>query len=104
PCVRAGTSEKGACPRCGAPWARVVLASGAGANGPPEGLWRPTCACPRAAPVPCLALDPFAGTGTALLAAVHLGPRALGGELNQGVARFGPQRVRGGVGDAEYAG
>src|SRR4030095_10485260 len=23
PCIRAGTSERGACPTCGAPWARV---------------------------------------------------------------------------------
>jgi hypothetical protein len=24
PCIRAGTSERGACPKCGAPWRRVV--------------------------------------------------------------------------------
>jgi hypothetical protein len=24
PCVKAGTSERGCCPQCGAPWARVV--------------------------------------------------------------------------------
>ena len=28
PCIRAGTSERGACPACGAPWVRVVEASG----------------------------------------------------------------------------
>lgn len=28
PCVKAGTSEKGACPRCGAPWVRQVKKSG----------------------------------------------------------------------------
>src|SRR5262249_60113569 len=97
-CIRAGTSEKGACPRCGAPWARVVAAGDAKANGPPEGLWRPTCACLPAAPVPCLVLDPFAGTGTALLAAVRLGRRALGCELNEEFARFGRLRVRDAVG------
>lgn len=28
PCIKAGTSERGACPGCGAPWERVVKASG----------------------------------------------------------------------------
>jgi hypothetical protein len=53
--------------------ARVVMASGAKASGHLEGLWKPTCACPPAAPVPCLVLDPFAGTGSALVAALGLG-------------------------------
>jgi hypothetical protein len=42
PCVRAGTSAKGACPCCGAPWARVVMENGARANGSPEGHWKST--------------------------------------------------------------
>jgi hypothetical protein len=62
----ASTSVKGACPRCGAPWARVVPARGAKVNGSSEGHWKSTCACPPAAPVPCVVLDPFAGTGSAL--------------------------------------
>jgi DNA modification methylase len=28
-CIRAGTSERGCCPECGAPWERVVVATGA---------------------------------------------------------------------------
>lgn len=28
PCIRAGTSERGCCPRCGAPWSRVTSSSG----------------------------------------------------------------------------
>jgi hypothetical protein len=28
PCIKAGTSEHGACPKCGAPWERIVEASG----------------------------------------------------------------------------
>jgi DNA modification methylase len=48
--------------------------------------------------VPCLVLDPFAGTGTAVLAAVRLGRRALGCELNEAFARFGKQRVLSTVG------
>jgi hypothetical protein len=98
PCVRAGTSEKGACPRCGAPWARVVAPGGLEANGSTEAIWKPTCACPTAAPVPCVVLDPFAGTGTVLAAAVRLGRRAVGCELNEGFAHFGQRRVVGAVG------
>jgi hypothetical protein len=40
-------------------------------------------------------LDPFAGTGSALVAALGLGRRALGCELNEGFAHFGQRRVRG---------
>jgi hypothetical protein len=51
-----------------------------------------------------VALDPFAGTGSALVAALGLGRRALGCELNEAFARFGEQRVRGAAGDEEDAG
>jgi hypothetical protein len=74
------------------------------ANGSPGGHWKPTCACPPATPVPCVVLDPFAGTGSALVAALGLGRFALGCELNEEFARFGEQRVRGAVGDEKYAG
>jgi DNA modification methylase len=43
PCIKAGTSEKGVCPECGAPWERVVeldveFTSGSGkAGNPPSG-------------------------------------------------------------------
>ena len=38
PCIKAGTSEKGCCPKCGAPWVRIVekqtaFAGGSGAAG-----------------------------------------------------------------------
>jgi hypothetical protein len=42
--------------------------------------------------------------GSALLAALALGRRALGCERNVGFARFGEQRVRGAVGTEEVAG
>jgi hypothetical protein len=102
PCIRASTSEKGACPRCGAPWARV--AGGAKMNGSHEAAWKSTCACPVAAPVPCVVLDPFAGTASALVAAPGLGRRALGCELNEALARFGEQRVQRAVGDEKDTG
>jgi len=65
---------------------------------------KPICACPPATPVPCVMLDPFAGTGSSLVAALGLGRRALGCELSEEFARFGEQRVQGAAGDEEYAG
>jgi DNA modification methylase len=110
PCVKAGTSERGVCPECGAPWVRVVerervalqaTYNGAikteqdmtpngvrwGGSGVPSRLdvtttgWRSSCAH-TAEPVPAVVLDPFAGSGTALLVAQALGRRGVGIDLN----------------------
>ena len=75
PCIKAGTSERGVCPVCGAPWERVVkrtetTSDGRKRPGPPDGPahlatdhprlkgalaykiqttgWRPTCDCHKA--------------------------------------------------------
>jgi hypothetical protein len=109
PCIRAGTSERGVCPDCGAPWVRVVertpmivrpsagraaaLAAGSGsgrrdtrgtmtqAPGAETTGWRPTCAH-AAEPVPATVLDPFGGSGTTGAVAQSLGRRAVLIELN----------------------
>ena len=57
--------------------------------------WRPTCTC-NADKVPAVVLDPFAGTGTTLLAAMRLGRRSVGVDLStdylgQAVKRLGKQ-------------
>ena len=100
-CILAGTSERGVCAGCGAPWARVVekdLVSIASQDDRgsamartgflPEGRnhietlgWQPTCGC-KAEVVPATVLDPFVGSGTTLAVAQALGRRSVGLDLN----------------------
>ena len=109
PMVRAGTSERGCCPACGAPWVREVEKSGsdwearkaqgeairhglAGAAACQSGGytgqatttlgWSPSCACPPHTPIPCTVLDPFAGAGTTALVAHQERRGSVGIELN----------------------
>ena len=121
-CIRAGTSEWGCCPACGAPWARVVDRSSTpggvfGVPGkwhlrdaeaaaehrgqhvdPPETTtlgWRPTCRCPGATepPVPCRVLDCFGGSGATALAANRLGRDCTLVELKPAYAALARKRI-----------
>jgi len=106
-CIKAGSSERGCCPRCGAPWTRQVADTGVeqySANGStfvdgktaesqrraskkprtikvPAG-WVPACECGIAETVPCRVLDPFHGSGTTGAVAEYLGRHYTGIELN----------------------
>jgi len=95
-CIKAGTSERGCCAACGAPWARVVertamvikrsgRGDSMGAFGQTQSSGtmvrpassvttgrRPTCPC-TAPTAPCRVLDPFGGSGTTASVAVVLG-------------------------------
>lgn len=103
PCILAGTSEKGCCPKCGAPWERIVERkrltrpelpkddiryrpaiyhgayadiNGKGDAGYTEVKtigWRPTCKCKVERPIPCIVLDPFVGSGTTAAVAAQYG-------------------------------
>ena len=53
PCILAGSSSKGCCPKCQAPWSREWM-----------GEWKPTCDCDEKKVNDCIVLDPFNGSGT----------------------------------------
>jgi DNA modification methylase len=120
--IKAGTSEKGCCPTCGAPWSRIVSKTQVirerpndytkrnGADGTGNSCansvagvesrtigWEPTCKCPLHVPVPCMVLDPFLGSGTTVAVARELGRHGVGCELNPEYAAMA--RVR--IGEAE---
>lgn len=109
PCIKAGTSQKGCCPACGSPWARILDDSeeakarlgtawhdhqddlARGQRGTPPALkgpakitkgWRPTCSCDAGDPVPCTVYDPFTGSGTTGAVAVTHGRDFIGHELS----------------------
>jgi DNA modification methylase len=123
PCIKAGTSEKGCCAKCGAPWVRKTKATfvpqmeslenirGAGNQKPmdasnnwggfPRGTtvretlgWSPSCKCDGAV-VPCTVLDCFGGAGTTGLVADRLQRDAILIELNESYAAMAERRIAG---------
>lgn len=122
-CIKAGTSERGACPTCKTSWERVVdrpkapdvlRNRGSGSkmdfhtrqigsgqklqdwydeNPPATTGWQPTCACAPAEPIPCTVLDPFGGAGTVGLVADRLRRDAVLVELNPAYAVMARNRM-----------
>ncbi len=115
-CIKAGTSVKGCCPECRAPWKREVrrdrTATRPGKNNvyDPSGKanrdtrrhitatttvgWSPACRCDSHHPVPCTVLDPFMGSGTTAVVAKKLGRHFIGFELNPEYVKMARQRLR----------
>jgi len=113
PCIMAGTSERGACPKCGAPWRRSTSSQSSGSgdhravpgqNKPftiPRGDylrsttgWEPSCTCDVAETVPCVVLDPFGGSGTVAKVARDLGRSSISCELNPEYVEIAKKRLR----------
>lgn len=123
PCIKAGTSEKGCCPKCGAPWERIVERTnikrnefepgdpryrpnqykgeyedinGKGDAGYTETKtigWEPTCKCGVLETVPAIVYDPFMGSGTTASAAKSLGRDYQGSELNPQYLKIQDRRL-----------
>ena len=125
PMILAGTSARGVCPACGAPWERVVekewvkhpngLGNGTetkdlqqhqrgetsafrtgGSNTSTTTGWRPTCECPAADPIPATVLDPFNGSGTSGTVALDLGRAYIGVDIStEYVTELAEERIGG---------
>ena len=123
PCIRAGTSERGVCAACAAPWRRVVEASTGGGesafrhggylnqHGPQDNSIANATksaqgpyhrgsdtgwapTCEHDVPtVPATILDPFAGSGTVASVAQRLGRRGIGVELNAEYLALAQKRI-----------
>jgi len=121
PCVLAGTSERGACPVCGAPWRRLVQKTyvnpGNRTTNGPRSIekahtvsagyavrleqeivtlgWEPSCRCEAGEPVPCVVLDPFSGTGRTGVVALRRGRDYIGIELHPGYVEQSQRQITG---------
>jgi len=120
-CILAGTSARGQCPKCGAPWTRVIertdkedtSARGSTFDGGKTGArdngdrtqkgprftkeatgWAASCECNAGDPIPQIVLDPFAGSGTTAMVALQNGRRAIGTELNPKYLRLQDDRTQ----------
>lgn len=117
PCILAGTSEKGCCSSCRAPYQRIVArhryATRRGNTGKfdPTGFthqdkgrhltasqtlgWERACTCKphkTRKTIPCLVLDPFAGTSTTGIVALKHKRHFLGIELSSSYCRISKKR------------
>ena len=115
--ILAGTSEKGCCGVCAAPYERItekvklkrdrpnsfVKRTGEDGTGnvcdnTVAGVkvqtvgWEPTCGC-GADVVPCVVLDTFLGTGTTVAVAVKNHRRGIGIELNPEYAVMAMEKI-----------
>lgn len=73
PCILAGTSVKGCCPKCKTPWVRKRDVS----------KWKPNCSCKEKSVQECLVLDPFNGSGTTGRVCMDLHRRYVGVDISK---------------------
>jgi len=113
--IRAGTSEHGACVKCGSPWERIAQKTGVKNSRKPAHVpgnsptktsstgwrhavpgtdeWKPTCKCGCGAVAPSIVLDPFGGSGTTGVVSAQLGRSSILIELNPDYAEMGKCRI-----------
>ncbi len=119
--IRLGTSARGVCPHCYAPWRRVVERPFRGDNHPapeesatvgsrmvlngrqlkaqhagsPAAIagWEPSCRCPAHSPIPALVLDPFAGSGVTGMVAREQGRSFVGFDLSPDYVALARKRI-----------
>lgn len=108
PLLLAGTSDKGACMKCGSPWKRITEkqpltrhrpndyvkrngqdGTGNSCSNSMAGVvvktlgWKPTCACEVQEVVPCTVADVFLGSGTTAQVCIETGRSCVGIELSE---------------------
>jgi DNA modification methylase len=86
--ILAGTSAKGSCPQCGAPWRRD-------SKGIETVDWQPICDCGDHQVARSLVLDPFSGSGTTGMVALRLGRDYIGVDLNANYLPLACARIQG---------
>ena len=121
PCIKAGTSERGVCGECGAPWVRSVTSRKEKSDRKPTGKaltsprtdgsswnenggrgfmpvetattgWTPSCTC-DAEVVPATVLDPFGGSGTVGLVADRMRRNSVLIDINKDYAAMAHDRI-----------
>ncbi len=114
PCILAGTSEKGCCPKCGAPWVRITEKRVADVTRPRPFSklvnvdrndvgniyrtvshtirWEPTCSC-ELTPIPCTVLDPFGGSGTVSVVARNLFRNSIYVDISKKYCEMAQRRI-----------
>lgn len=96
PCILAGTSDGGCCPKCQMPFERVVERRDGVSKGCTDTLtvgWKPVCECGETESIPCVVMDPFNGSGTTGIVAVKLGRHYQGIELLPENVKISEQRI-----------
>lgn len=118
PCILSGTSERGGCAACGAPWKRVtqhtpmvfkhseredaakeqgrVTALHGNLVEPAKTVttgWEPTCDCKIEETEPQIVLDPFSGSGTVVLVGRKLGRRGIGIDASEPYTKLATDRL-----------
>lgn len=129
-CILAGTSAKGCCVKCGAPWGRITSreqlkrdrprdyvkrtgeeGTGSSCANSVAGVdvttlgWEPTCNCNCGGGVkPCTVLDPFVGSGTTCCVAVQHGRHSIGIDLSEEYLRDqAVKRIKDTMDEMEFA-